>query len=58
MRAILHPIRFTVGHGSGIGSSIDDMKAMKNLLKLLVIILLLEESFAQGKCLVYVKDRA
>ena len=33
------------------------MKAMK-LLKLLVITLLLEESFAQGKCLVYVKDRA
>ena len=32
------------------------MKVVKNLLKLLVITLLLEESFAQGKCLIYVKD--
>ena len=41
-----------------IDSSIDELEAMKNLLKLLVITLILEESFAQGKCLVYVRGRA
>ena len=46
------------GSENRIASSIDELEAMKNLLKLLVITLLLEESFAQGKCLVYVRERA